>query len=65
MGQLPVLEVNNKRVYQSIAIARYIAKCVGLSGANDWEDLLIDIAVDTIRDYELSEQMCIVIVINF
>lgn len=55
MGQLPVLEVNNKRVYQSIAIARYIAKRVGLSGANDWENLLIDVAVDTIKDYELSE----------
>lgn len=56
MGQMPMLEIDNdKRVYQSVAITRYIAKLVGLSGANDWENLLIDIVVDTIKDYELSE----------
>lgn len=58
LGQMPVLEIDNdKRVYQSMAIARYLAKIVGLSGANDWEDLLIDVVVDTIKDYELSEQI--------
>lgn len=56
MGQMPMLEIDNdKRVHQSVAIARYLAKLVGLSGANHWEDLLIDLVVDTIKDYELSE----------
>lgn len=56
LGQMPVLEIDgDKRVYQSMAIARYFAKLVGLSGANHWEDLFIDMAVDTIKDYELSE----------
>jgi len=50
MGQMPVLEVDGKRVHQSIAILRYVAKIVGLAGANDWENLQIDSAVDTIND---------------
>ncbi|XP_037032093.1 glutathione S-transferase-like [Bradysia coprophila] len=50
MGQMPVLEVDGKRVHQSIAILRYVAKIVGLAGADDWENLQIDSAVDTIND---------------
>ncbi|XP_031631212.1 glutathione S-transferase-like [Contarinia nasturtii] len=50
MGQAPVLDVDGIRVHQSVSIARYIAKKVGLSGANDWESLLIDVAVDTVND---------------
>lgn len=55
MGQLPVLEVDGKRVYQSSAISRYLAKKVGLAGSNDWESLIIDSAVDTINDFRLSK----------
>lgn len=33
-----------------MAITRYVAKQVGLVGANAWEDLEIEIAVDTIND---------------
>ncbi|KAG4070509.1 hypothetical protein HA402_005741 [Bradysia odoriphaga] len=50
IGQMPVLEVDGKRVHQSIAILRYVAKIAGLAGANDWENLQIDSAVDTIND---------------
>lgn len=53
-GQMPVLEVDGKRVFQSIPIARYVAKCVGLAGDNDWESLLTDVAVDTVTDFYLS-----------
>lgn len=55
MGQLPILEVDGLPVvHQSIAIARYAARRVGLAGANDWESLIIDVAVDTINDFRLS-----------
>lgn len=55
MGQMPVLEVDGFRVHQSISMARYLAKRVGLAGANEWENLLIDTAVDTVNDFRLSE----------
>lgn len=55
MGQLPLLEVDGQVLHQSIAIARYVAKRVGLAGANDWESLQIDIAVDTINDFRASK----------
>lgn len=54
-GQVPVLEVDGLRVHQSIPISRYLSKRVGLSGKNDWEDLAIDIAVDTINDFRGSK----------
>lgn len=55
MGQMPVLEVDGQRVHQSVSMARYIAKRVGLAGDNDWESLLIDTAVDTVNDLRASE----------
>lgn len=55
LGQVPVLEVDGQQVHQSIAIARYVAKKVGLAGQNDWESLLIDVVVDTISDFSNSK----------
>lgn len=55
MGQMPVLEVDGHRVHQSISMARYVAKRVGLAGTNDWENLIIDTAVDTVNDFRLSK----------
>ncbi|KAI9582958.1 glutathione S-transferase isoform X2 [Glossina fuscipes] len=54
MGQMPVLEVDGKRVHQSISMARFLAKVVGLGGATPWEDLQVDIVVDTINDFRLK-----------
>ncbi|KAH8395390.1 hypothetical protein KR222_009613 [Zaprionus bogoriensis] len=56
MGQMPVLEVDGKRVHQSISMARFLAKTVGLCGLTPWEDLQIDIVVDTINDFRLSSE---------
>ncbi|KAG4075479.1 hypothetical protein HA402_003304 [Bradysia odoriphaga] len=51
MGVVPVMDIDDIRVHQSLAMNRYIAKKVGLAGSNDWENLLIDIAVDTVNDF--------------
>lgn len=58
MGELPILEFDGKRAHQSRAIISYLAKIVGLVGANAWEDLEIDAAADTINDFRLSEFIC-------
>jgi len=50
MGQLPVVEVDGYRVHQSFAINRFLAKRIGLAGANEWESLQVDSVVDTIND---------------
>lgn len=55
MGIIPILEVNGHAAYQSIAILRYLGKCFGLSGTNDWEDLLVDIVADTFADFRQSK----------
>lgn len=55
MGQMPVLEINGHRIAQSVAIARYIAKEAGLTGTNDFENLLIDSTVDTINELRSSK----------
>lgn len=54
-GQVPVLEFNGKKINQSMAIARYLAKVVKLAGNDDWEDLEIDAVVDTIKDFRFSK----------
>ncbi|KAG5867396.1 hypothetical protein JTB14_025227 [Gonioctena quinquepunctata] len=49
-GQMPILEHNGKIAHQSLAICRYLGKQVKLNGKDDWEDLEIDAAADTIND---------------
>jgi prostaglandin-H2 D-isomerase / glutathione transferase len=55
MGQMPVLEVDGRRVHQSLAMCRYVAKQVGVAGGDAFEDLQIDAIVDTINEFRLSE----------
>jgi len=54
-AKVPVLEVDGKKIDQSIAISRYLAKQCGLAGKNDWESLEIDSTVDTIHDLRASK----------
>uniref|UniRef100_A0A1B6LYM5 glutathione transferase n=1 Tax=Graphocephala atropunctata TaxID=36148 RepID=A0A1B6LYM5_9HEMI len=49
-GKLPLLEVDGKVLSQSVAICRLLGKRAGLVGADDWEDVQIDIIADTIVD---------------
>lgn len=49
-GKVPVLEIDGKLMNQSIALTRYLSKKAGLAGSDEWETLLIDIAVDNIND---------------
>jgi hypothetical protein len=49
-GQLPLLEIDGKELNQSLSISRYLAKKAGLAGKDEWESLLIDIAVDNINE---------------
>lgn len=52
-GKVPVMEIDGKVVNQSVAISRYLAKKAGLAGEDEWEALLIDVAVDNI--YEMRQ----------
>lgn len=54
-GKLPVLDMDGNVVNQSIAISRYLAKKANLAGSDEWESLLIDIAVDNINDLRLGK----------
>ncbi|XP_026821054.1 glutathione S-transferase-like [Rhopalosiphum maidis] len=49
-GKVPILEIDGKILNQSIAICRYLSKKSGLAGGDDWESLMIDIAVDNVND---------------
>lgn len=55
LGQIPILEIDGKVLYQSIAICRYLAKKVGLVGTTAMEDYEIDNAVDNLNDLRASE----------
>ncbi|KAL4084600.1 hypothetical protein QTP88_027533 [Uroleucon formosanum] len=53
-GKLPLLEIDGKVLNQSTAICRYLAKKANLAGSDDFESLLIDIAVDNFQDFRLN-----------
>lgn len=55
LGQVPVLEINGKKLSQTVSICRFLAKKVGLAGATHMEDFEIDCVVDTINDFKLSK----------
>lgn len=70
-GKLPVLEVDGKKVNQSVAIERCLAKKYKLVGKDDWENLQIDALVDTFVDlsqgelHSLWSNMCLHLVFNY
>lgn len=46
-GKCPYLRWMGKKVHQSLAICRYLAKQLNLAGDSDWEAFQIDMVVDT------------------
>ncbi|XP_070495369.1 uncharacterized protein [Chironomus tepperi] len=53
-GQMPVLEIDDKKIVQSGAICRYLGKLVGLAGDNDFESLQVDSVLDIFNDLRLK-----------
>lgn len=60
MGQMPVLEIDGKKVHQSLSICRYLAKKVGLDGKTDYENFEIDSVADTVNDLRMSTTSSVV-----
>ena len=58
-GKTPVLEIDGKQTHQSGAVSRYLAKQLGLAGKDDWEDLQIDMIVDTFTDFRQRKLLVI------
>ncbi|KAK6020390.1 glutathione S-transferase protein [Ostertagia ostertagi] len=50
-GQMPVLEVDGKKLSQSFAIVRYLARKFGYAGKSAWEEAVVDSVGDQIKDY--------------
>lgn len=55
LGQLPLLEIDGKVMFQSLAIARFLAKKFGLYSEDPLEAYEIDNVVDTINDFRASK----------
>lgn len=55
LRQMPVLEVDSKKIYQSIPIVRYLGSILGLAGKDAWENVQIDIATETVSDFRRGE----------
>ena len=54
LGQVPVLEVDGVKLFQSIAIARFLAKRFGLYGKDEFQQAHVDAVVDTNIDLMLK-----------
>jgi glutathione S-transferase len=54
-NKIPNMVIEGQLVHQSMAIARYFARQVGLAGQDATEQLQCDIMVDTLTDYRLRE----------
>ncbi|KAK6738896.1 hypothetical protein RB195_020785 [Necator americanus] len=63
--QLPVLDVDGKRLAQSYAICRFLARRFGYTGKTPFEEALVDSVTDQIKDYMFEIRPFQVIVMGF
>lgn len=55
MRRMPVLEIDGKKIFESLAICRYLARLYGLAGDDEWESLQIDMIADMFNDLRVSK----------
>lgn len=48
---LPMLEIEGKTLFQSMAICRYLARQLNLNGRSNWAETQIDMTVDALNDF--------------
>lgn len=58
MGQAPILDVGGKKIGQSRAVERYVARATGLMGSDDIEAAQIDQLGETVRDIGMMCDRC-------
>ena len=49
-GQMPMLEIDGRRIVQSHAILRHLARAHGLDGADETQRIACDIAAEAVKD---------------
>ncbi|KAL6736575.1 hypothetical protein Aduo_006910 [Ancylostoma duodenale] len=63
--QLPVLDVDGKRLAQSYAICRFLARRFGYAGKTPFEEALVDSIADQIKDYMYETKPFQVVLMGF
>ncbi|XP_046392666.1 glutathione S-transferase-like [Ischnura elegans] len=53
-GKAPVIETDGEVLHQTMAMGRYLARQLKLTGGDDWEAMLCDMAIDTVTDFRLQ-----------
>ncbi|CAJ0605923.1 unnamed protein product [Cylicocyclus nassatus] len=62
--QLPVLEVDGKRIARSYTICRFLARRFGFAGHTPFEEAIVDSIVDQFRDYLFETRPFLVLLIG-
>ncbi|WKX93326.1 hypothetical protein Q1695_010962 [Nippostrongylus brasiliensis] len=64
-GQVPVLEVDGKKIAQSYAIARYVARQFGYAGKNAFDEALVDSLADQCKDFFIETRPYVLVKLGF
>ncbi|XP_059481892.1 glutathione S-transferase-like [Neocloeon triangulifer] len=54
LGQLPVLEIEGKKLFHAVSIARFLGNRFNLVGDDEWDRVTCDLAADTITDLRMA-----------
>ncbi|KAG5667803.1 hypothetical protein PVAND_015772 [Polypedilum vanderplanki] len=57
LHQVPILQIDNEVLYQTIPICRYLGAKFNLTGADDFENYKLDNCVQTITDLRMKIEM--------